>query len=435
MSFLGLHTALSGVRVGQAGLDAASNNVANASSDGYTRQRVSQSESISLERNFGLIGTGATIDGVERVRDAFLDTRARATGAAFSEADTTAELLQRTEGLFAEPEAGLTEVLGEVWDAFEDLANDPSNTAAREQALTSIGTVTGRFRSIDVGLAQLQEDTGTRLSGTVTDANELLAELHALNSEISSAGTEPNDLLDRRDLVVDQLASMLGMDATRSPEGSVHLELGDELLVGDPQGPMELTDDLVAEAAGEIGALHGFVTADLPAWRAELDAFAAEFAAQLNTAHGTDESGDPVPLVGFEDPDNPSAAGIGLALTDPGGLIAGQGALDGSNAAAIADLRDGPANDDFDAALPASLRSLVTSLGRSTAEATRAADANESLFASATSARQSMHGVSIDEEMVSLIQYQRGLEASSRVMTAVDQALDVLINRTGLVGR
>lgn len=423
-NFLGLQTALSGIRAGQTSLDTASNNVANAGSEGYTRQRVSLSERTSLPLPFGPMGTGASVDGIARVRDGFLDTRVRATAATFRHEDTRADLLQRTEELLGEPDAGLSGALDDIWDAFEDLANDPSDAAARQQALAAIDMVTGRFRSIDEGLGQLADDTSVRLDGAVTDANELLVQLDRLNREVTSAGeAPPNDLLDRRDVVVDQLSELAGVEV-EEVDGAIHVLLGSERLVGTPDDPVALDLDEHDVGSGEIAALSGFLTEDLPAWREGLDGIAEALAGALNDAHA-EGGGDE--LVEIGDP-GAAAATIRLAMTDPDELVAGEdGDQDGSNAERIAALRDGD--------VPESLRALITGLGRETADATRAADAAESLHTSATTARQSAHGVSVDEEMVSLVQHQRALEAASRVMTSVDQALDVLINRTGIVGR
>jgi flagellar hook-associated protein 1 len=422
LNFLGLQTSLTGIRAAQSSLDTASNNVANANSEGYTRQRVSLSERASLQRPFGPIGTGVQIDGVERVRDAFLDTRVRATGGSFHFEDTKALMLQRTEELLGEPEEGLTEALSGVWDAFEDLANDPGDPAARQEALSSVQMLTARFRTIDTGLEQLRADGQVRLDGALEDTNALLVELDALNREIGSAGVPPNDLLDRRDLVVDTLSNLAGIRVEES-DGMVHAYIGADQLVSTPGAPAVLDLAVHDVTTGELGALVTFLEDELPSWRDELDAFAVAFADAINDAH---DPGDP--LVGFTDPLDAGAATIATAITDPGDIVAGtDGDLDGSNAAEIAALRDG--------AIPGQLRAIVTGLGRATADATRSADAGESLFVSAVSARQAMHGVSLDEEMVSLVQHQRALEAASRVMTAVDEALDVLVNRTGVVGR
>ena len=116
-----------------------------------------------------------------------------------------------------------------------------------------------------------------------------------------------------------------------------------------------------------------------------------------------------------------------------GGIDAGAGVHDGTNALALAGLRtadrgDGQSHDD-------ALRAAIVALGSEVASATRQAGAAAEIATTAELNRESMHGVSIDEEMVALVQYQRALEASTRVMTAADEMLNTIINRMGIVGR
>ena len=433
-NFLALHTGLSGVRAAQAGIETASNNISNVNTPGYTRQRVDLSARPTLQLSAGRLGTGVNIDQISRMREGFLDTRVRTTGESFAAADTKAQLLQRIEDIVAEPEAGLTGLLEGAWDAFEDLANDPSDTAARQQVLSSLGAVAGRFQAIDAGLAQLRADTASRLDDGIRDVNGLIEDVDRLNKEIFSAsagGAPPNDLLDRRDSALDELTSLTGaryeVVTTDGLEGMVKVTI-DGLDVVDPGNSLTAIDD-DADLGGELGALQAALAddGDLAHWQGELDTFAAKLADELNQQHrqGIDAAGNP----GGDLIDGDTAADFAVAITDPSQVAAGEGGgpLDGRNAEALAELRNGT--------LPDTWRSTVIDLGRATAAATREADADEALYTAAMSARQGAHGVSLDEEMVSLVQFQRALEASSRVMTTIDEAMDVLINRTGLVGR
>lgn len=462
MGFVGLHTALSGIRAAQTGLDITSHNVANAHTDGYTRQRVDQATRRPYVSLNGLVGTGVDVAGISRARDAFLDARARTVGAEFSWHDTTAGLLGRTESVLGEPDNGLTAQLGALWDAFDDLALDPGQTASRQQVLSSLDALAGRVRGVATGWDQLATDTAAQLDGAVGEASDLLARVADLNRQIgdlSLRDDSPNDLLDQRDLALDRVSALLGATISTGSDGmvSLHLPAADgtsvALVTGTTAvqlsveaGAVQATgaDGVPVEvvARAEVGALHDFLGTTLPERFAALDTFVGELAAALNAQHGagTDADGNPGGDLLTFDPAAGAARSIRVPpalLGDPRLLAAGgpapSGVHDARNAEALAALRTAEVGGEppFDSRL----RAFVVDLGARVATARGAADAQGSLAVSATVARQGAHGVSIDEEMVSLVAYQRALEAASRVMTAVDQALDVLVNRTGIVGR
>ena len=443
-SFLGLHTSLTGIRAGQRGLDTASHNVANANTPGYTRQRVNLASRIPWHSEVGPIGTGVDVTGVVRMREAFLDTRVRTLGESFASADTTAALLQRAEDVLGEPENGVTTLLGHLFDSFDDLALRPADPAARMQVIASLDALTSRFQAVDKGWSQLSDDTEARIGLALNDINTKLNRLTEINATASSFGTAdvPNDLLDERDLIVDELATALGATASVNSDGMIQVTVSGVSLVtaGPPPSNTQLSYDAaslsfsVAGAAvtvgGELGAISDFVAAGLPAIRADFDALAVTIRDALNARHaaGFDRNGN----AGTALIDGTGAADLrrGAGITGPVTLAAAATAgapHDGRTAQAIAAMREDVLDD--------SARSFAVSLGQRVANATSTADARESLYAGAIVSRQSAHSVSLDEEMVALVQFQRGLEASARVMTAVDQALDVLVNRTGIVGR
>ena len=442
-TFIGLHTALTGIRAGQRGLDTASHNVANANTPGYTRQRVNLASRIPWQSTVGPIGTGVDVTGVERLRDAFLDTRVRTIGESFAGADTTAALLQRAEDVLGEPENGVTTLLGGVFDSFDDLAISPADSGARAQVIANVDALTARFRSVAAGWHQLSSDTAVRRDLAIEDVNAQLDRLTGLNAVAASFGDDPvpNDLLDERDLILDQLAASVGATSSITTDGLVEVNIGGQQAVaaGPPPSNTHVSYDTATETfavggnavtvGGELGSIRDFLVATLPALVGQFDAVATTVRDAINAAHadGVDANGVAGGLLisGTSAADMTTAATLTpdtIAAARPGG-----GVHDGRNAQAMADLREG--------LLDEAARGFAVSLGQRVANATTAADAGESLYTGALVSRQSAHSVSLDEEMVSLVQFQRGLEASARVMTAVDQALDVLVNRTGVVGR
>lgn len=463
-SFVGLHTALTGIRAGQVGLDTASHNVSNANTPGYTRQRVGLAQRAPFTSAVGPIGAGVDVTGINRLREGFLDNRVRTTGANFAYDDARASLLQRAETVLAEPELGLSVALADVWNAFDDLALDPNDGAARRQVVAALDAMDARFAAISVGWGQLETDTVTRLDTGIDEANTLLAQVASLNVHIAGAAgnsVPPNDALDARDAALDRLANLTGATFAANPSVGAMIDVtisGQKVVDGTAvhvlQRVPNTTDISVVSSGaavapgGQLGGVKEFLDTDLGlgapgSMRAALDQLATDLVDAVNAQHeqGAWYDGSTgtwvtnTPLLGFAAGTGPLAERLALAISGPEQLAAAQGAPlpsgpsvhDGRNAAALGALRDGAPDDG--------LRNLVIEVARKVSTTTRAADSGEGIYTSATVARQSAHGVSIDEEMVSLVQHQRALEAASRVMTALDEALDVLINRTGLVGR
>lgn len=476
-NFFSLNTALTGIRAAQVGLDTTSHNIANVNTKGYTRQRVDQASRLPYTSAVGTLGAGVDIAGISRSRNLFLDQRTRAATAEFRSNDALASLLQRAESITGEPENGITAEVNEVWAAFEDLALEPSDLASRRQVIASLDSLTSRVRTIASGWDLLAADTGSRMSVAVDEVNSALTQLAQINRRIPAQGSTegaPNDLLNERDLLLDKIAGLANVNITINDDQTVTVSLpsgsagsgGSVTLVAPASEPDQLKVSAAGvmtsvatgfgvRVGGELGGLQQFVRTDLPKLRAELDAFVTSFANTVNGQHAagfrasddgtTSQAGGPLLAV------HPTrgAAGFTVAITRPEELAtaaaAGAGggppaAHDGLNALQLAGLRTksvttSAGGTTVSATLDERLREMVVGLARNVSTVTGAADAAESLTTAAEMARQSEHGVSLDEEMVGLVAYQRALEASSRVMSALDQVLDVLINRTGVVGR
>jgi len=191
-------------------------------------------------------------------------------------------------------------------------------------------------------------------------------------------------------------------------------------------------------AGGELGGASTFLRTELPAQRSALDTLAVDLADQLAEVHGTGRLPDGTAGGQMLDA-SLGAAGLQVHADvrgRPDRLAVGRSGEphDGGVAEALGELRSQPVAGRT-ATVDQTLGRLVISLGGASQRAQREGDAADGLAVAAQSARASAHGVSVDEEMVDVVRFQRSLEAVARVMTAIDEALDVLINRTGLVGR
>jgi flagellar hook-associated protein 1 len=453
VSFVGLYTGLTGVRAAQTGIDITGHNVANATTPGYTRQRVELAARPVYDSLAGPVGTGVDVTAIGRLRDGFLDARFRAAVADHAAVGTEADLLTRLESLLGEPDQGISVRMSRLWEAAESWANDPSGLATRRQVLAELTSVSEAIRSVAVAWDQLEEDTLSRRETLVGVVNDTLTSLADLDRRIASA--EPNrvgpDLLDQRDLLLDDLARLTGATVGYSDEGRAHVVLdGHDLLVDGVVEELELVAGELAiggapaALGGELGGLQTVLLDRLPALRAELDAFAETFALAFNLANadgyradGT-AGGDVISFVAGD------VARTLQVTTDITALAAASDPAaaphDARNAERFGELRlakvgDGGGLDPAGSSIEHRLADLVVGLASDVRSAKATANGARAVAVGAELARVSEHGVSIDEEMVSLVRYQRALEAASRVMTTVDEALEVLVNRTGIVGR
>lgn len=459
MSFISLHTALSGLRAAQVGMDTAAHNVANANTEGFTRQRVDQSNRLPSGTSRFVVGTGVNVDGITRIRDSFLDARVRTSNTTVGRLNVEADLAERAESVIAEPELGLTTILNDLWASFEVAATRPTDSAARLQVINTLDRFAGKVRQIANGWDRLEADTQIQMSTATDEVNVIVERIAELNGQIVGLVNQgaPNDLQDQRDRLVDELTTKLGVTVTDMPNSSVRITLNGMALV-DGIRPYEVSFDPTTNGlfhpsgvelmpAGEIGGYQSFLRGWLQDERANLDEFLVDFAATLNDQHAlgftsAGVAGGDLLEHSVLDPANPGVvarfyrivdnlAPEDLALASDGGPPVQT--FDGRNAQALADLRT--ATDVNGVTLNGRLRAFVTDIGASVLSLTRERDAERGVNSAVVASRRNQHGVSLDEEMVSLMLYQRAFEAAARVTTATDEAISTIVNRLGVVGR
>jgi flagellar hook-associated protein 1 len=456
-SFAGLSTALSALAAQRRGLDAAAQNIANANTPGYSRQRV------DLESVGGSVvpaiwstwrGTagGVAVADVTRIRDAFLDSRNRAEHAASAFTSADQQVYAQIERLVAEPsDTGLQAQLADVWAGWHDVANNPGDLAARSALLQQASTVAASLNSRHEGLAALWSATRDQVDALVADVNSTADTVAALNKSLvlaQAAGVPSNELTDQRDQAVLHLSDLTGATALRHADGSVDVLLSGAALVSGARsrqlaaaGARQL-DNLAADPmalqwldsgtaatvpSGQIAAAVQTLTATVPRYAGALDEVAAGLASTMNAQHaaGYDLSG----TAGGTFYAGTTAASIAVAITSPAEVAASAvpgGNLDGGNADAMAALATAPDGADI------SYRQLVAELGATTHAVNQRAATQATLTEGAEAAVASTSGVSLDEEMANMLIYQRGYEAAARVMSTIDSVLDTLINHTGL---
>jgi flagellar hook-associated protein 1 len=433
-SFMGLQTTLRGLLAQQRALDVTGHNITNAGTAGFSRQEAVMAAAPALRVQAGAVqggggsDLGAGVDVLEysRIRDTFLDAQFRGQNTVLGDRSATTSGLERAELALAEPgDAGIASLLGEFWNGWADLANAPENQAARQALVDQGRTLAEAIKTLDtqlvnVGQQALAEYADLNREGGEIDAMaEEIARLNrAINSSVES-GTTPNDLLDRRDLLVDRLSALgtVSVAPVAGFPGSVIVTLGGEELVNHTtSATFPITFD-PGPPGGRLGALQRIGQTTVPDYREDLRVFAQQLVADVNGAHpgffGATAANE--------------AATIAVAAT-AATLAPGSSGAPGHNdqALAAAALRGGAADGRY--------ARLVTKIGGDLRNARREESNAQVLTNSVDDRRQSVSGVSMDEEMANLVRFQRGYQASARAMNTASEILDILINRTGRVG-
>ncbi len=454
-TFSGLNVGLTSLHAQRRGLELTGHNVANANTEGYSRQRV------RLEADAGPVtpalhsvwhgaGNGVAVADVQRVRDAFLESRALKERGTEAELRGRQVLLSRVEGILAEPsDAGIQSQLSDFWAGWGDVANHPTDLAARSQLLERARTLANGINTavdrIDAQRGASQE----QLAATVADITSTAASVADFNKAIMSAsrsGLSTNDLSDRRDLLVQRLGALAGVTVRSGDAGSVDVLLGgrplmagsrsEALLVQSTAGAGGSTsvrwasDGAPAAVGGDAGGLVQGVDVVLPRYREGLLALASQLATSVNEQHaaGFDQAG----MSGTAFFTRDASGRLGVALSDPRQVAASSTPgpnAGGGNALRLAgfdDAADGP---------DSAYRTLVVQLGVEAQSANRRVDIQANILGQVDAARQGDSGVDVDEEMTNMLAFQRAYEGAARFLSSVDQMLETLINRTGIVGR
>jgi len=447
-TFMGLETALRGLLAQQRAIDVTGHNIANASTDGYSRQVADMVTTPALEDGpTRLIGTGVDVLQYTRVRDSFIDVQLRAQTMRKGYQQAQQDGLNQIELALNEPsDTGLSNLLSKYWSAWQNLANAPENMATRQALAQAAASLANGFNTLSTQITTVQTQTAQQQTSLVTQVNSIGSQIASLTSAITAAeqqGQQPNDLLDKRDLLLDQLSSFGNISVSQSAGtpgtlGSIDVTFGGTALVAGATASTVTLAGMTGLTSGQLAGLGAVITAGT-GYQTTLNQLAASLAQSTNTQHalGVDLNGNPGGAF-FTVTTGSEAATIAVnpALLASPALIAASAAAgtpgDASNAIAIADLQNSPLVGG--ATLDTGYAQLVGQIGGDSQLAQQNLANASALVDSLTNRRASVSGVSLDEEMTNLLQFQRGYQASARALTAMDDMIDQLINRTGKVG-
>lgn len=494
-TFSNVHLALQALLTHQQAIEVTEHNVANAATPGYHRQEavlragpVQGAPGLQASTISGMVGTGVIMERVRRYSLEFSDMRYRAELAETKKWEIEAQFLQQVEGAMAElGDTGLNAKLDELWSAWKAASTDPSDMTTRADLLEKAKSLAGAFSSRIDSLQALQRDKNMALIQRVEEVNELSEQIARLNVEIgryNTPGTQANDFMDERDMLLDRLAEITGAKVYFEDNGQAMVSIGGHVLV---QGAsthelvttpeptnfnlVDITwDDGSAFTAGggEIAGLLDARDVVIGEQKQQLDNLATEIAEQVNgihrTGYGLNESivydsanpplgalrdffviSDPLhnPAQSFRvNSDLEDLSLISLSQIDvPAGAVNGDtlaaASGDGRIAEQIFSLQyeavtfgDGKVDtiNHYN-----SLR--VSDLGLTIKRVNTLSSQHNNLLTVLNEQRESVSGVNLDEEAANLMKFQRSYQAAVRLMTAVDEMMEQIVSRLGLVGR
>lgn len=417
-----LNTAKSGMNVSQVAIQTTSHNISNINTPGYSRQRVNQSASSPYSMpgknsNFGAgqIGTGAQIDDVTRIRNSFYDYQYRSESHQYGSTSVKYEYFKNIEGIFNEPsDTAISSSLNSFFNSWSELSKDPQSAGVKSVVIENSKYLSNNINSAFKRLESLEESLDKQSEYIMDEINSMLSQLDKLEKNIKviqGSGKSPNDFLDQRDQLLDDLSFKLNIN-----DKDVKAALKKAY---DENGKVTL-DDLTKSGVKISGELEGTISMkeEIKKYKDGLTQLANTIKSNVNDAAGQEifkaKDGELISI-------NPEM------LEDPEKIN-----VTADIALKVYELKSEKVNiNGKDMTINTFYNSMIQDLGQSSAAVIRDESNQSKLLENIDSSRSSVSGVSLDEEMISLVQLQHTYSANAKVMSTIDSLLDVVVN--GLV--
>lgn len=417
-----LNTAKSGMNVSQVAIQTTSHNISNINTPGYSRQRVNQSASSPYSMpgknsNFGAgqIGTGAQIDDVTRIRNSFYDYQYRSESHQYGNTSVKYEYFKNIEGIFNEPsDTAISSSLNSFFNSWSELSKDPQSSGVKSVVIENGKYLSNSINSAFKRLESLEEGLDKQSEYIMDEVNSMLSQLDKLEKNIKiiqGSGKSPNDFLDQRDQLLDNLSFKLNIN-----DKDVKATLKKAY---DANGKITL-DDLTKSGVKISGELEGTLSMkqEINKYKDGLKQLANTITSNVNKAAGQEifkaKDGELISI-------NPEM------LQEPEKIN-----VTADIALKVYELKSEKVNiNGKDMTINTFYNSMIQNLGQSSAAVIRDESNQSKLLENIDSSRSSVSGVSLDEEMISLVQLQHTYSANAKVMSTIDSLLDVVVN--GLV--
>ncbi|MFZ4858518.1 MAG: flagellar hook-associated protein FlgK [Desulfuromonadaceae bacterium] len=435
-----------------------SQNIANVSTPGYSRQRAILETAPSTMLNGFTLGTGVMISNVDRFYDGLLQQQIAGSETTLGYDSTRSTVLQQIEPAFNEISTeGVGAAISSFFAAWQDLTNNPGGTSERQSVLSSAQILTDDFHTTGKILSDTVSLQNTSLKPMVDSINVTLKDIAKLNGQISTTDLvsgNANEIRDQRDLLVRELAKKIGITSTENSDGTTDVKFagsGEALVTKAAAGSLSLTANTVTglydvnvtpagsttavtvnPATGSLGATLALRDTIIPGYLKQLDDLATTLAAEVNSQHmlGYDLNG--TQGIALFDPAATTAANFGInPLMNSTTLIAASSnnsaAGDNVNAVKIAGLQSQRVMSGNTLTFNGFWNGLVSEVGLDVSSSKTAVTQDEAFSNQLNSLRDTNSGVSLDQELSDLIMYQRSYQACAQVITTATAMMDTVL--------
>ncbi len=462
-----LNIAKSSLLAQQSSMNVVSHNIANANTEGYSKQEMQLVNRPGTGLIKGLAGSGVDSSHVRQRQTQFADRRIFNENSRLGEWDLTQRILDQVEIAFTGTgESDLNVAINDYFNSWEDLSGNPESLEFRNQLIQQGDRLTSKFHEIHEGLTEIEDNVEAEFMAVVEEVNRIVDQVAELNDTVEreeSTGGTANDLRDQRRLLLKQLSGLVPTSYSETPSGVVRVSVGGQLLLG-RNSKIHLTgevsgteagsealiyvgDHQVDIAGGEIAGLQRIHDTLIPKYKDKLDGIAREMVTRVNNLHRQGFGLDGETGRDFFVPEGQDASGIRLNadLRENSSHIAtaagthdyasdvhtSNGPGDNSIARSIADLRNVKALNDRSATFNQAYNDLYADVGFDTLDAKRNSESHQVLMDQLTNYRDSITGVSIDEELADMMKFQNSYNAAARMISVADEMMKTLINILG----
>jgi flagellar hook-associated protein 1 FlgK len=448
----------------QTALQTVGHNIANKSTEGFSRQRVEVVTNEPIGEGNLRIGMGARASVVTRTNNPWLEKQIQRENTNMGYADSKAESLGRVEQVYNEQSnKGLNQYVTGFFNSFRELSNNPESLSSRTMVREAGESLTNEFGRVVTQLKDVQDDIDGQLKTVTEEVNQISKEIAGLNEKIQIVevqGTPANDERDRRDLLLKKLGEKIDVSWAVGQDGHVAVTAGRTALLvsgttsnelkaaktadrdrveiffkASPNGtPVNITSQIKGGRMG--GALE--VRDDVvEGYLSSIDNMAYTMAKEVNKAHieGFDKEGQQGVLF-FDMPADQKGAAENLKVNrtiynDVSRIAAGaQAGAPGDNTVAnvISSLQNHQLMDGGTSTFDDFYNTQVGQIGTVTQRAVKGQESQKSVLNQLTNIRESISGVSLDEETTKMIEYQKAYEASARIIRTADEMFDTVLN-------